>query len=73
MGTRDDRDDARQKIMQALLDNQGFLPLHDKSPAEQIQEMLGLSKKLFKKGVGGLYKADLVELTGEGIRLKEKS
>lgn len=73
MGTRDDRDDAKEKIMQALLGNQGFLPLHDKSPSSQIQEMLGLSKKLFKKGIGGLYKADLVELTGEGVRLKEKS
>ena len=71
MGTRDDRDDAKAKIMQALLDRQGFLPLHDKSPAEQIQTMLGMSKKLFKKGVGGLYKTDLIELTDDGIRLKE--
>ncbi|MGK2944712.1 MAG: CvfB family protein [Desulfuromonadales bacterium] len=72
-GTREDRDDAKAKIMQALLDNQGFLPLNDKSPSAQIQETLGLSKKLFKKAVGGLYKADLVELTDEGLRLKEKS
>ncbi len=50
MGTRIDRDDAKNKIMQALLDNQGFLPLHDKSPAGQVQSMLGMSKKLFKKG-----------------------
>ncbi len=71
MGGKEDRDDAKAKIMQALLDNQGFLPLHDKSPAEQIQSALGMSKKLFKKGVGGLYKSDLVELTGDGIRLKE--
>lgn len=71
MGTRDDRDDAKAKIMQALLDNQGFLPLHDKSPAEEIQNMLGMSKKLFKKGVGGLYKTDLIELTDDGIQLKE--
>ncbi len=70
-GTKDDRDDAKAKIMQALLDNQGFLPLHDKSPAEEIQKMLGMSKKLFKKGVGGLYKTDLIELTDDGIRLKE--
>ncbi len=73
MGTSDDRDDAKAKIMQALVENQGFLPLHDKSPAELIQETLGLSKKLFKKGVGGLYKADLIELTDQGLRLKEKS
>ena len=58
--------------MQALLDNKGFLPLHDKSPAEQIQQTLGMSKKLFKKGVGALYKAALIEMTEDGIRLKEK-
>jgi predicted RNA-binding protein (virulence factor B family) len=71
MGTKDDREDAKVKIMQALSDNQGFLPLHDKSPSEEIQKMLGMSKKLFKKGVGGLYKTDLIELTDDGIRLKE--
>ena len=73
LGTRDDRYNARDKIMQALVDNQGFLPLHDKSPSEEIQSTLGMSKKLFKKGVGALYKNDLVELTGVGVRLKEKS
>lgn len=73
MGTRSDRDEARAKVMKALIDHDGFLPLHDKSPAEDIQEMLGLSKKLFKKGVGGLYKAGLVELTDDGIRLKNDS
>ena len=72
MGTRDDRDNAKDQVMQALLDNHGFLPLHDKSPAEQIQRTLGMSKKLFKKGVGILYKAALIELTEDGIRLKEK-
>jgi uncharacterized protein len=71
LGTRDGLDDARATIMKALNDNQGFLPLHDKSPPEQIQETLGLSKKLFKKGVGGLYKAGLIKLTDEGIRLKK--
>jgi len=72
LGTRDDRYNARDKIMQALVDNEGFLPLHDKSPSEEIQSTLGMSKKLFKKGVGALYKNDLVELTGVGVRLKEK-
>jgi predicted RNA-binding protein (virulence factor B family) len=73
MGTRSDRDEARAKVMKALIDHDGFLPLHDKSPAEDIQEMLGLSKKLFKKGVGGLYKAGLVELTDDGLRLTNDS
>lgn len=73
MGTKVDRDDAKTTIIQALLENQGFLPLHDKSPSEEIQSALGMSKKLFKKGVGGLYKSDMIELTGDGIRLKESS
>ena len=73
MGGKEDRDDAKSKIVQALMDNQGYLPLHDKSPSEEIQSALGMSKKLFKKGIGGLYKSDLIELTGDGIRLKENS
>jgi predicted RNA-binding protein (virulence factor B family) len=72
LGTRSDFDDARGKIMKALVVQHGFLPLHDKSPADQVQTMLGMSKKIFKKAVGGLYKAGLVELTDGGIRLKEK-
>jgi len=72
LGTRSDLDDARGRIMQALIAHQGFLPLHDKSPADQVQKTLGMSKKIFKKGVGGLYKAGLVELTDGGIRLKKK-
>ena len=70
LGTRDGLDDAKAAIMRALHDSHGFLPLHDKSPPEDIQERLGLSKKLFKKGVGGLYKAGLIELAEDGIRLK---
>ena len=69
LGSRDDLDDAKATIMKALNDNRGFLPLHDKSPPEQVQECLGLSKKLFKKGVGGLYKAGLIKLNDDGIRL----
>ena len=69
-GTREIRDDAREKILQALQDHEGYLPLHDKSPPEQIQKTLGMSKKLFKKAVGTLYKSDLIDLAEDGIRLK---
>jgi predicted RNA-binding protein (virulence factor B family) len=72
LGTRSDFDDAKGKIMQALVAHHGFLPLHDKSPADQVQKTLGMSKKIFKKGVGGLFKTGLVELTDSGIRLKDK-
>lgn len=72
LGTPDDLDQARGKIMQALAEHQGFLPLHDKSPAEQVQRMLGMSKKSFKKAVGGLYKAGAIELADDGLRQREK-
>jgi len=60
--------DARSVIIEALkIDN--FLPLHDQSPPELIREQLGLSKKVFKKAVGGLYKDGVIELGENGIRL----
>ena len=71
MGTKSDYDTAREKIMKTLSMRKGFLPLHDKSSPEAIQAQLGMSKKVFKKSVGGLYKAGLIELTDDGIRLKQ--
>jgi len=61
--------DARQVILAALADSP-FLPLHDNSPPELIQQQLGLSKKQFKKAVGGLYKDGRVALGDDGIRLR---
>ena len=66
--------DAKTVILDALKADEvdGFLPLHDQSSPEQIREQLGLSKKVFKKAVGGLYKEGLVELADQGIRLRKK-
>jgi predicted RNA-binding protein (virulence factor B family) len=55
----------------AALQRDGFLPLHDQSPPADIRAALGMSKKTFKKAVGGLYKAGKVELTEAGVRLKK--
>lgn len=60
--------DAQTVILDALKVD-GFLPLHDQSPAELIREQLGLSKKVFKKAVGGLYKDGVIELGDNGIKL----
>jgi hypothetical protein len=60
--------DARQIVLEAL-EPQGFLPLHDQSPPELIRSQLGLSKKVFKKAIGGLYKEGLIELNEDGIKL----
>lgn len=47
----------------------GFLPLHDKSDPEEIKNQLGLSKKLFKKAVGALYKDKMIAIKEDGIEL----
>jgi hypothetical protein len=60
----------RDTILAALKNRDGFLPLTDKSTPEAIAGLLRLSKKSFKKGVGGLYKEGLIDITAEGIRLR---
>ena len=64
--------EAARRVILTALQEENFLALHDQSPPEIIQARLGMSKKSFKKAVGSLYKAGLVELTPEGVRLTEK-
>jgi predicted RNA-binding protein (virulence factor B family) len=47
----------------------GFLPYHDKTDPETIKNMLGLSKKSFKKAVGSLYKDKQIAIKEDGIEL----
>ncbi len=47
----------------------GFLPLHDKSTPQEIQDGLGLSKKSFKKAIGTLYKDRKIKILETGIEL----
>ena len=49
----------------------GFLKLTDKSSPEDIQSQLQMSKKSFKRAIGNLYKQRLINITEEGIHLKE--
>jgi predicted RNA-binding protein (virulence factor B family) len=63
-------EDARDAILKTLAANNGSLPLHDNSPPEEIRRILGMSKKTFKKAVGGLYKDGVVKLTSGSIELK---
>lgn len=62
-------EDARSKVMSALKSNNGFLSLTDDSSPEDIQRVLQMSKKAFKKAVGGLYKDRMIEITDSGIKL----
>jgi predicted RNA-binding protein (virulence factor B family) len=61
--------DAQETIIAALEAAGGSLPLHDGSSPQAIERALGISKKAFKRGVGGLYKARRIVLEDGGIRL----
>jgi hypothetical protein len=62
-------DDAKEKVMEALLQNNGVLTLNDNSDPDIIRDQLQMSKKSFKKAVGGLFKEKKIILTQEGIEL----
>lgn len=62
-------DDFSKVLLQHIRTNGGYLALTDKSPAEDIYALFGVSKKTFKKAVGDLYKRRLVVLEESGIRL----
>ncbi|PKP10069.1 MAG: DNA-binding protein [Bacteroidetes bacterium HGW-Bacteroidetes-3] len=61
------------RLLKALKENEGFLPLTDKTAPEEIKYQLGMSKKAFKNAVGGLFKQKLITISEEGIRLSDWS
>ncbi|OUJ73051.1 CvfB family protein [Hymenobacter crusticola] len=65
--------DAADTLLNALraAPNQR-LPLSDKSEPDDIYRRLGMSKKVFKKALGSLYKQGLVELSPEHTQLVDK-
>ncbi|WP_396638123.1 S1 RNA-binding domain-containing protein [Maribacter sp. R77961] len=60
---------AANKIYEVLKENGGFLALHDKSNPEEIRDVMQMSKKTFKKGLGTLYKARKITIEGDGISI----
>ena len=65
------RDENQARITDALHANGGFLALTDKSPPAAIQHELQMSKKAFKKALGGLYRARKIRLDPDGVRVLE--
>ncbi|MCL1076856.1 GntR family transcriptional regulator [Parashewanella spongiae] len=56
-------------ILIKLKQADGFLPLTDKTDAELIYETLSMSKKAFKKTIGGLFKKQLITIQSDGIKI----
>lgn len=62
-------DEFKQKILNKLEENFGLLHLSDKSSPEEIKDELQMSKKNFKKALGGLYKDKIVDILEDKIKL----
>lgn len=62
--------DMSNIILRSLSENGGVLELGDKSSPDEIREAFGMSKKNFKKILGGLYKAGQVEIFDFQIKRK---
>ena len=56
-------------ILQKLQENQGTLAVSDKSPADEIARLFGVSKGTFKKAIGGLYKQGRIVIHPDRIEL----
>ncbi len=66
------QDENQEKILNILRGDAGYIGLTDKSKPEEIYEELKMSKKAFKKAIGGLYKQKLVWLKKDGIYLTKE-
>lgn len=68
----ENNDEFQQIILDKLKDNYGLLYLSDKSEPEEIKQELQMSKKNFKKAIGGLYRDKKIEILEDKIRLLEE-
>lgn len=62
-------DKTEKLILDKLKKSKGFIEVTDKSSPTYISSLFGISKKTYKKAVGGLYKKRLIEITKNGIKL----
>ena len=56
-------------IVNYLKEQGGFMPITDKSPPEEIYRLFEVSKKAYKRAIGGLYKKRLITFENNGTKL----
>jgi len=62
--------DAVSKAILAIIQEQGGnVPVTDKSPPDDIYALFSVSKKVFKKAIGALYKKRIIRIDADGISL----
>jgi len=64
---------SSELIVEFMKRNDGFMKFTDKSPADEIYQTFGISKKNFKMSLGKLYKERLVKISPDGVRLAEET
>ncbi len=65
--------DFSSVLLNYLKEHSGRTSLGDKSPADAIYAEFGVSKKVFKKAVGDLYKRRLIVINDDGLSLTNQS
>ena len=65
-------DEVLNKIIDILNNNNRFLPLNYKSSPNDIKEIIGLSKKVFKKSLTALESKKIIIIKQDGIYLLKK-
>jgi predicted RNA-binding protein (virulence factor B family) len=57
------------ELLQYLKDHDGVCDLGDKSEADDIYEQFHVSKKVYKRAIGDLYKKRLIMISTKGIKM----
>ncbi len=69
LGFQQSNDAAVETIISALRKHDGLLQLSDRSSPKEISDLLGMSKKAFKRAIGTLYKARRISIEKNEIKL----
>ncbi len=64
-------DDVAQAILGTIKEHGGTISVTDKSRPEDIYALFGVSKKVFKKAIGALYKKRRIAIDINGIKIVE--
>lgn len=65
----ENKNNLTERLLQYIIENNGFIKLTDKSKPEDIYESLQMSKRNFKQAVGNLYKQQKIKILSNGISL----
>ncbi len=64
--------DFSDTLLNYIRAHEGFCPFNDKSDAGDIYREFNVSKKVFKKAVGDIYKRRLITIASDGLHMTKK-